>query len=69
MIAPLLILATYLVLGLPVAIVCIPWCMITGNVMPLYHASMFVVRAGFRIAGITILVEGLECVPLGAACI
>jgi len=69
MIASLLILATYLVLGLPVALVCIPWCMITGDVMPLYHASMFVVRAGFRIAGVRILVEGLEHVPSGAACI
>jgi len=69
MIASLLILATYLVLGLPVALVCIPWCVITGDVMPLYHASMFVVRTGFRIAGIRIYVEGLERVPLGAACI
>jgi len=69
MIASLLILATYLVLGLPVALVCIPWCMITGDVMPLYHASMFVVRVGFRIAGVRILVEGLERVPAGTACI
>jgi 1-acyl-sn-glycerol-3-phosphate acyltransferase len=69
MIASLLILATYLVLGLPVALVCIPWCTITGDVMPLYHASMFVVRTGFRIAGVHILVEGLERIPSGATCI
>jgi 1-acyl-sn-glycerol-3-phosphate acyltransferase len=69
MIASLLILATYLVLGLPVALACIPWCLITGDVMPLYRASMFVVRTAFRVAGVRILVEGLESVPIGVACI
>jgi 1-acyl-sn-glycerol-3-phosphate acyltransferase len=69
MIASLLLLATYVVLGLPTALVCIPWCLITGDVMPLYRASMFVVRLGFRIAGVRIQVEGLERVPKGVACI
>jgi len=69
MIPSLLILATYVVLGVPVALVCIPWCLITGDVMPLYHAAMFVVAVGFRLAGIRIQVEGLERVPAGAACI
>jgi 1-acyl-sn-glycerol-3-phosphate acyltransferase len=69
MIPALLLLATYLVFGLPVALVCIPWCMITGDVMPLYRASMFVVRMGFRVAGIPIQVEGLKGVPAGVACI
>jgi len=69
MIPPLLLLATYLVFGLPVALVCIPWCMITGDVMPLYRASMFVVRMGLWLAGIRIQVEGLKEVPAGLACI
>jgi len=69
MIAPFLILLTYLVMGLPTAIVCIPWCLITGDVMPLYRASLFVVRTGFRLAGVRILMEGLERVPTGVACI
>jgi 1-acyl-sn-glycerol-3-phosphate acyltransferase len=69
MIASLIILATYVVLGLPVAFVCIPWCLITGDVMPLYRASMFVVGTAFRLAGVRIQVEGLERVPAGVACI
>ncbi|WP_263354977.1 lysophospholipid acyltransferase family protein [Acidicapsa acidisoli] len=69
MIASLLILASYLVMGLPTALVCIPWCLITGDVMPLYRASLFVVRTGFRLAGVRIQVEGLELVPQGVACI
>jgi 1-acyl-sn-glycerol-3-phosphate acyltransferase len=69
MIPALLLLATYIVMGAPVALVCIPWCLITGDVMPLYHASMFVVRMGFRLAGIRIQVEGLEQAPVGVACI
>ena len=69
MISSLLILATYVVLGLPVALVCIPWCLITGDVMPLYRASMWVVRMGFRAAGIRVQVIGLERVPSGVACI
>jgi 1-acyl-sn-glycerol-3-phosphate acyltransferase len=69
MIASLLLLATYVVLGLPMALVCIPWKLLTGNLMPLYRGSMFVVRTGFRLAGVRIQVEGLELVPCGAACI
>jgi 1-acyl-sn-glycerol-3-phosphate acyltransferase len=69
MIASLLILATYLILGLPVALTLIPWCVITGDVMPLYRASLWVVRTGFRLAGISIEVTGLERVPAGTACI
>jgi 1-acyl-sn-glycerol-3-phosphate acyltransferase len=69
MIASLLLLATYLVLGLPVSLILVPWAMITGNLMPMYRASMAVVRVGLRLAGIRVEVEGLERVPKGVACI
>jgi 1-acyl-sn-glycerol-3-phosphate acyltransferase len=69
MIASLLLLATFLVMGIPVAAVCIPWCLLTGNVGPLYAASMVVVRTGLRLAGIRIQVRGLDQVPAGVACI
>jgi 1-acyl-sn-glycerol-3-phosphate acyltransferase len=69
MIASLLLVATYIVLGLPTSILCIPWCLITGDVMPLYRSSMFIVRRGFRVARVRIQVEGLEHVPAGVACI
>jgi 1-acyl-sn-glycerol-3-phosphate acyltransferase len=69
MTAALLILATYLFLGLPVALFGIPWRLITGNIMPLYRSSMFIVRLGLRLAGIRLQVEGLVGVPAGVACI
>ena len=69
MIASLSILAVYLILGLPVALVLIPWCVISGDVMPLYRAALWVVRTGFRVAGVHIEVVGLEGVPAGTACI
>jgi len=69
MIAALIVLATYLILGLPVALVGIPWRLITGDMMPLYRSAMFVVSLGLRLAGIRVQVEGLHGVPAGAACI
>jgi 1-acyl-sn-glycerol-3-phosphate acyltransferase len=69
MIAALVVLATYLFLGLPVALFGIPWRLITGDIMPLYRSAMFVVRLGFRLAGVHIQVIGLEGVPVGVACI
>jgi 1-acyl-sn-glycerol-3-phosphate acyltransferase len=67
--ASILVLLTYLVLGLPVALVGIPWRMITGEIMPLYRGSMWVVRVGLRAGGIRLEVIGLERVPAGLACI
>jgi 1-acyl-sn-glycerol-3-phosphate acyltransferase len=69
MIASLLLLATFVLLGLPTALVCFPWAVITGDVMPLYRASMFIVRIGLRVAGVRVQAEGLERVPVGTACI
>jgi len=69
MIASLLLLTAFVVLGLPTAAVCLPWALITGDIMPLYHASMFIVRTGLQLAGIRIDVQGLENVPPRHACI
>jgi 1-acyl-sn-glycerol-3-phosphate acyltransferase len=69
MIPALLILATYVVLGLPMALVCIPWRLLTGNIMPLYRGSMFVVRTAFQLGGIRVEVIGLDQIPHNRACI
>ena len=69
MIASLLLLFTFIVLGLPVAVACIPWRLVTGDVMPLYSGSCLVVRCGLWLAGIRVEVVGLEQVPSGVACI
>ena len=69
MIASLTLLFTIVVLGLPAAVVCIPWAMITGNATPLYNVSLKIVRLAFRLAGIRVETTGLERVPAHTACI
>jgi len=56
-------------MSLPTAVVCFLWCWITGDVMPLYRSSFFIVRVALRLAGIRLQVEGLETIPAGKACI
>jgi 1-acyl-sn-glycerol-3-phosphate acyltransferase len=56
-------------MAIPAAAVCMPWFLITGDLMPLYRSSFFIVRVGFRIAGIRVEAVGLENIPAGKACI
>ncbi|HLI04191.1 MAG TPA: lysophospholipid acyltransferase family protein [Terracidiphilus sp.] len=69
MISSLLMLATYLALGIPAAIVFIPLAAITGNVTPLYNVAQRISRAAFRMARIRVHVEGRELIPANAACL
>lgn len=69
MIASLILIGTILMLGVPAALVFIPWAMITGNATPLYNAALKIVRAAFRLAGIRVVTKGLENVPPHTACI
>jgi 1-acyl-sn-glycerol-3-phosphate acyltransferase len=63
MLSSLTMLATYLVLGLPVGVVGIPWAVVTGDIGPLYRWSMKVVRAGVKLARIRIEILGRELIP------
>jgi 1-acyl-sn-glycerol-3-phosphate acyltransferase len=69
MIASLLMLATILALGIPAALIFIPWAMVTGDATPLYNATISIVRIAFRVAGIRVQVEGRERAPAHTACI
>src|SRR5690348_7378052 len=69
MISTLLLLLTFVVLGIPSAIIFLPWSMITGNVLPLYRATRQIVRIGYSLARIRVEVQGLELVPHDTACI
>lgn len=69
MISTLLLLVTFVVLGLPAAIVFIPWSVVTGNVTPLYNAAQVIVRAGYSLARIRVDVQGRELIPKDTACI
>src|SRR6202034_1305384 len=63
MLSSLTMLATYVVLGLPVGAIGIPWVLLTGDIAPLYRWSMRVVRAGVRLARIRVQIEGRERIP------
>ena len=69
MIVSIFVFIVILVLSIPSAIIFIPLAAITGNVGPLYTVVCLIVRAGFRVAGIRVRVEGRENVPAGQACI
>ncbi|MGA2886688.1 MAG: lysophospholipid acyltransferase family protein [Terracidiphilus sp.] len=69
MIRSLALLATLVPLIIFVGLIFIPWTLITGNVVPLYHATNWLVRTAYRVAGIHIAVEGREHVPARTACI
>src|ERR1035437_2139018 len=69
MIHSLVLFVTLVALIIPVAIVFIPWTLVTGNVLPLYRATNWLVRGSYWVAGIRIAVEGRERVPAGTACI
>lgn len=56
-------------LSIPVSAIFMPWFLISGDVMPLYRASFFIVRVGLRLAGIRVEAVGLEHIPAGKACI
>jgi 1-acyl-sn-glycerol-3-phosphate acyltransferase len=69
MIASLTILATFIVLGIPTAVLLIPWAVISGNATPLYNVALMVQRLAFKLAGIRVEVKGAEHVPAHTACI
>ena len=69
MISSLLLFTTFVILGIPAAIIFIPWAIITGNVLPLYKATQMIVRTGYFLARIRVEVKGRELVPPNTACI
>jgi 1-acyl-sn-glycerol-3-phosphate acyltransferase len=52
MFAALLLFSAWFILGIPVALVTIPWVILSNNVLPLYRGALWVVRSGLRLAGI-----------------
>jgi 1-acyl-sn-glycerol-3-phosphate acyltransferase len=69
MIASLVMLATMLVLGIPAALVLIPWTVVTGNATPLYNVAQKITRAALFLAGVRVEAVGRERVPAHTACI
>jgi 1-acyl-sn-glycerol-3-phosphate acyltransferase len=69
MIRTIIFVANMVVLGIPSALLFIPWCWITGNVLPLYKATRFMLSLSCRLAGVRFQVEGLDRIPADRACI
>jgi 1-acyl-sn-glycerol-3-phosphate acyltransferase len=69
MISSFLFLATMVVTGIPTALLFISWCWLTGNVLPLYKGTRFMLSSSCRMAGVRLRTEGLENVPRDRACI
>lgn len=69
MIRTCILVGTIFTLGLPAAIVYLPFTALTGNATPLYDISQRIVRTAFRLARIPVHVRGLEHVPTHTACI
>jgi len=69
MIFSLIFMATMIVTGIPTAALFIPWCWLTGNVLPLYRGTRFMLCSSCWMAGVRFHTEGLENVPRDRACI
>jgi 1-acyl-sn-glycerol-3-phosphate acyltransferase len=69
MIWSLIFITNMIVLGIPSAFLFIPWRWMTGNVLPLYKATRFMLFSSCRLAGVRIRSQGLNLVPRDRACI
>ncbi len=69
MLFSLIFVATMVVTGIPTALLFIPWCWITGNVLPLYKGTRFMLASSCRLAGVRFKTEGLDRIPRDRAVI
>ncbi len=53
----LMLLAVYIALGLPAAIIGIPWALVTGDITPAYRMGIAIAAFGLRVAGIRVEAE------------
>lgn len=67
--ASLKMLFVFVVVGVPAALVGIPWSALRRNFETMYAWGMGTIRLGVRAAGIRVRVEGLENFPAGTSCI
>lgn len=69
MLAATVLFATWIVLGLPAALLLFPWTLMTGDIGPLYRAAMAIVRTGLRLAGIRVEVDSRQPLDPAEPCI
>jgi 1-acyl-sn-glycerol-3-phosphate acyltransferase len=59
----------FILIGLPGALIGIPWSALRGNVRLMNRWAMLAMRMGVRAGGIRVRVEGVENIPPGESCI
>lgn len=69
MFATFKIVLVFVLLGLPAAVLGIPYSFVIGDIGPLYRVAMRIIRAGLRAGNIRVEVAGVENVPVDRACI
>jgi len=69
MIPYLLFMATMVITGIPTAILFIPYCWMTGNVLPLYKGTRLMLSSSCWMAGVRFVVTGRDSIPRDRACI
>jgi 1-acyl-sn-glycerol-3-phosphate acyltransferase len=69
MILSLIFVLNLVVMGIPSALLFIPWGWITGDVEPLYKATRFILKSSCRLVGVRIHAEGIDRIPGDRACI
>src|SRR5690242_8376139 len=65
MLPALTLLVVYIVLGIPAAIIGLPWTLISGDIRLVYRWAMWILHTGLRAAGIRI--EVVRRIPLDSA--
>ncbi len=69
MFATFRLLLVYATLGPVAGLLGIPWTLLRGDISLMYRVGMGICALGLRVAGIQVVVEGLENVPAGRSCI
>jgi len=69
MFATFSILFVFFALGIPAAIVLIPWSIVTKSSSAMYRIGMAITRLGVKAAGIRVRIVGLENIPANTSCI
>ncbi len=69
MFSALRMLFVFIVLGVPAALIGIPWSALRGNFTTMYGWGMAILRLGIRAGGIRVRIEGRENIPPGESCI
>jgi 1-acyl-sn-glycerol-3-phosphate acyltransferase len=69
MFAALTIVSTFILLGVPAALVGIPWSALRGNFRLMYGWGMGIIRLALRLGRVRVRVEGRQNIPPGESCI